>query len=106
MTLWLTVVGMGVVTYAIRLSVLVFVSHDTLPAAARDALRFLMPAVLMAIILPAVLYVGENQTFDLSIGNQRLVAAGIAAAVAWGAKNVWLTVSTGMAALWLLQWVC
>ena len=104
MTLWLTVAGMGAVTYAIRLSVLVFVSHAALPAAARDALRFLMPAVLLAIILPAVLYVGENQTFDLSIGNQRLVAACIAAGVAWGAKNVWLTVSTGMAALWLLQW--
>ena len=105
MTLWLIVAGMGAVTYAIRLSVLVFVSHDALPAAARDALRFLMPAVLVAIILPAVLYVGENQTFDLSLGNQRLAAADIAAAVAWAAKNVWLTVSTGMAALWLLQWV-
>ena len=104
MTLWLTVARMGAVTYAIRLSVLVFVSHDALPAAARDALRFLMPAVLLAIILPAVLYVGENQTFDLSIGNQRLVAACVAAAVAWTAKNVWLTVSTGMAALWLFQW--
>ena len=104
MTLWLTVAGMGAVTYAIRLSVLVFVSHDALPAAARDALRFVMPAVLLAIILPAVLYVGENQTLDLSIGNQRLAAACIAGAVAWGAKNVWLTVSTGMAALWLLQW--
>ena len=36
MTLWLTVAGMGAVTYAIRLSVLVFVSHAALPAAARD----------------------------------------------------------------------
>jgi branched-subunit amino acid transport protein len=102
--LWLTIVGMGLVTYAIRLSVLVFVSHTHLPSAARDALRFVMPAVLFAIILPAVLYVGEDRSFDLALGNQRLMAASFAAAIAWFTKSVWLTVMTGMVALWLLQW--
>ena len=104
MNLWLTVVGMGLVTYAIRLSVLVFVSHTHLPGAARDALRFVKPAVLFAIILPAVLYVGDDQSFELTLGNQRFVAACFAAAIAWFTKSVWLTVATGMAALWLLQW--
>ena len=105
MNLWLTVLGMGIVTYGVRLSVLVFVSHTSLPAGARDALRFVMPAVLFAIILPAVLYVGEDQSFHLTLGNERLLAAAFAAAVAWLSKNVWLTVTTGMPALWLLQWV-
>ena len=104
MNLWLTIVGMGLVTYAIRLSVLVFVSHRRLPGAVRDALRFVMPAVLFAIILPSVLYVGEDQSFELTFGNQRLVAACFAATIAWFTKSVWLTVATGMAALWLLQW--
>ncbi len=105
MTIWLTMLGMGAVTFAIRLSVLVFVSHRALPAAARDALRFLMPAVLPAIILPAVLYVGDDETFQLSISNERLIAASFAAAIAWLTKNVWLTVAAGMSALWLLQWI-
>jgi branched-subunit amino acid transport protein len=104
MSLWLTVLGMGIVTYGIRLSLFVFVSHTSLPRAARDALRFAMPAVLFAIILPAVLYVGEDQSFDLSLTNERLLAAAFAASVAWLSRNVWLTVVTGMAVLWLLQW--
>jgi branched-subunit amino acid transport protein len=104
MNLWLTVLGMGIVTYGIRLSLFVFVSHTALPSAARDALRFVLPAVLLAIILPAVLYVGEDQSFDLTLGNERLLAAAFAAAVAWLSRNVWLTVVTGMAVLWLLQW--
>jgi branched-subunit amino acid transport protein len=102
--LWLTIVAMGIVTYAIRLSLLVFVNHALLPQAARDALRYVMPAVLLAIILPAVLYVGEDESLSISLGNERLLAAAFAAAVAWLTRNVWLTVATGMPALWLLQW--
>ncbi len=104
MNLWLIVLAMGAVTYAIRLSVLVFVSHTVLPRTARDALRFVMPAVLFAIILPAVLYVGEDESLTITLGNERLLAATFAAAIAWLTKSVWLTVTTGMAALWLLQW--
>lgn len=103
MNLWLAVALMGAGTYAIRLSMLVFVNHERLPVAVRDALEFVMPAVLLAIILPAVLYVGDDASFELSIQNERLVAALIAGIVAWAAKNVWLTVGIGMGALWLLQ---
>ena len=101
MNLWLAIGLMGAGTYAIRLSMLVFVSHERLPGAVRDALEYVMPAVLVAIILPAVLYAGDDASFNLSIGNERLLAAG---AIAWLAKNVWLTVGGGMGALWLLQW--
>ena len=104
MNLWLVIVLMGAGTYAIRLSMLVFVRPERLPTTARDALEFVMPAVLVAIMLPAVLYTGDDASFDLSVGNERLLAAMIAGATAWLAKNVWLTVGVGMAALWLLQW--
>ena len=105
MNLWLALALMGAGTYAIRLSMLVFVSHERLPATVREALEFVMPAVLVAIILPAVLYAGDDASFDVSIGNERLLAALIAGGVAWLGKNVWLTVGIGMGALWLLQWV-
>jgi len=103
MSLWLIVAGMGLVTYAIRLSMLVFVHHGSLPALARDALRYVTPAVLTAIILPAVLYIGEQERFDAGIGNERLLAAVLAAVVAPLTANVWLTIGAGMCTLWALE---
>jgi branched-subunit amino acid transport protein len=104
MRLWIIVAAMGLVTYGIRLSVLVFVHHSALPRGARDALRFVTPAVLAAIILPAVIYTRGAGPFDATPGNERLVAALLAAAVAWATKSVWATIAVGMSALWLLQW--
>lgn len=102
-TLWAVVLAMGAITYAIRVSLLVFVHHSVLPQAARDALRFVTPAVLAAIIVPEVLYVGADDHFNAGIGNERLVAAVIAAGIAWATRNTWLTIAGGMTALWLLQ---
>ncbi len=101
MRVWLIIIAAGVVTYGIRLSMLALVHHSTLPRTARDALRFVTPAVLCAIILPAVLFVGSDQHF--SVANERVAAGLIAAAIAYLAKNVWLTIGAGMAALWVLQ---
>lgn len=103
MNLWLTAVGMGIVTYGIRLSFLVFVHHSSLPQAARDALNYLTPAILTAFIVPAVLYVDGSGEFDPWLTNERVPAALLAAAVAWGTGNAWATIGAGMAALWILQ---
>lgn len=105
MTLWLIMLGMGAATYAIRLSVLVFVHHTALPPGARDALRYVTPAVLAAIIVPAVLYAGGDGAFDAGPGNERLLAACVAAPVALVTRSAWWTIGSGMAALWLLQWL-
>lgn len=104
MNLWLIVLGMGAASLAIRLSMLVFVHHSTLPAGFRDALRFVTPAVFSAIIVAEVLYIGADDDFSAGPGNERLVAALAAAAVAWVTSNVWATIAVGMASLWLLQW--
>ena len=104
MRLWLIVIAAGIGTYGIRLSVLVFVHHSALPRTARDALRFVTPAVLTAIILPAVVYTRGAGHFDATLGNERLLAAVLAAAIAWATKSVWATIAAGMTALWLLQW--
>jgi branched-subunit amino acid transport protein len=102
--LWVIVVVAGIGTYGIRLSVLALIHHSTLPRTARKALRFVMPAVLAAIILPAVTYTAGAGHFDISPGNERVLAATLAAAVAWATRSVWATIAVGMAALWLLQW--
>ena len=105
MRLWLIVAACGAGTYGIRLSMLVFWRPSSLPAVAREALGFVTPAVLAAIIVPAVLFVGPRQDFDASWGNERLPAALVAAAVAWAWKNTWLTIGTGMGLLWVLRLV-
>jgi branched-subunit amino acid transport protein len=101
-TPWITVLVAGALTYAIRMSMLVVVHHDALPALARESLRYVTAAVLAAIILPAVLYAGDD--LDATLGNERLLAAIAAAAVAWATRSVWPTIAAGMGALWLLQW--
>jgi branched-subunit amino acid transport protein len=101
MNVWLLLIGMGLVTYAIRLSLIVLIGRVDVPPLIQRALRFVPPAVLSAIIFPELLRPGG--TLDLSPGNVRLLAGVLAAGVAWRTKNVLLTIGVGMVALWVLQ---
>lgn len=101
MTLWLIIIGMGIITYAIRLSLIVLLGRVAVPVIVQRALRFVPPAVLSAIIFPELLRPGG--ALDISPGNARLIAGVVAALVAWRTKNVILTIAVGMAALWILQ---
>lgn len=101
--IWVILFAGGALTYGIRLSMLVFVHHSALPDALRDGLRFVAPAVMAAFVLPAVVYLGDPETLDVSAGNERLIAAVLAAAVSWVTRNVYLTIVAGMGALWVLQ---
>ena len=99
--LWLTVAGMGVVTFAMRLLPIVLLERVSLPALVQRGLRFVPPAVLSAIIFPELLV--RNGALDVSFGNTRLIAGLVAALVAWRTRNVIVTIVVGMATLWLLQ---
>jgi branched-subunit amino acid transport protein len=98
---WITNVGMGVVTYAIRLSLIVLRERVEISAVVRQALDFVPPAVLSAIILPELLR--PTGSLDISFGNVRLMAGLLATLVAWRTGNVLLTLGVGMAVLWFLQ---
>ena len=95
------IVGMGVVTYAIRLSLILLLGRLKVPPLVQRALRFVPPAVLSALIFPELLLPGG--TIMLSLGNARLLAGVLAGVVAWQSKNVLLAIGAGMAALWVLQ---
>ena len=101
MTAWLIIVGMGIVTYAIRLSLIVLLGRLDVPPLVQRALRFVPPAVLSAIIFPEVLSPGG--ALDISFGNDRLIAGVLAAVVAWRTRNVFLSIAVGMVALWILS---
>lgn len=102
MTIWLIIAAAGALTFAIRASAL-FLRPDALAPVARHALRYVTPAVLAGVIVPAVMYVGDQQSFSAGPQNERLLAALLASAVAWLTRNTWLTIGSGMSALWLLQ---
>lgn len=99
----LLVAGMAAVTFAIRYPVLVLVGRIPLPEAVFRALRYVPPAVLTAIIVPAVLMPNPEGTIELSLTNAYLVAGIVSALVAWRTKSLLLTIIIGMAVMLIWQ---
>jgi branched-subunit amino acid transport protein len=103
MNIWLVMALGGALTFGMRISFIVLFGHFEIPAAVKRALRFVPPAVLSAIIAPALFM--PNNSLELSWNNYRLLAGGFAILVAWRTKNTLLTILAGMAALVILAWL-
>ncbi len=101
MNLWLVIVGMGLITFTIRLVLFVLSKRIELSKNMQMALQFVPPAVLAAIAVPEIVMPGG--LLNLSLGNARLLAGLVAIGVAWKTENVMLTVLVGMVSLWILQ---
>ena len=101
---WVVIVVVGALNYLSRLSfIAVFARIEMSPRVAR-ALRFVPAAMLTAIIVPAVVFAAPS-TSALSFTNPKLVAALIAAYIAWRTKSASVTIVAGMVALWVVQWL-
>lgn len=103
MQLWLLVVAMGLITFALRLAFVLGANHIALPNPLQRALRYAPPAVLSAIVFPEL--VTPNGVVALTPRNSRLFAGLVAAVVAWRTENVLLTIAVGMLVLWTLEWI-
>ena len=99
--LWMTILGAGAVTFALRLSFIALLGRIRIPPYLGRALRFVPAAVLTAVVVPLLFY--EDGALEVSLGNERLLAGLVAALIAWRTKNVLLTLGGGMATLWILQ---
>lgn len=97
----IAIIGMGLITYALRLSLFLLPERVILPPWLLRSLRYVPAAVLSAIILPELLL--SNGTLDVSLSNDRLLAGLVAIIVAWRVRNVFVVVAAGMVILWLLQ---
>ncbi|KTG09113.1 branched-chain amino acid ABC transporter permease [Haloprofundus marisrubri] len=113
-TVWVVVLAIGVLTFAIRFSFIALFgvldrrsgddeSDQAVPPRVAAALRYVPPAVLAALVFPAVVTV--EPTVAETLSNERLLAGGAAAAVAWRTENVLATIAVGMAVLWTLQFL-
>jgi branched-subunit amino acid transport protein len=101
MSLWLVMIGGGLLTFAIRLSFIVFLEKKKIPPIVQRALQLVPVAVFSALIFQLVFIPDEQVIF--SPLNPRLLSGLLAALVAWKTRNILLTLLVGMAVLFLLQ---
>ncbi|MEA2001036.1 MAG: AzlD domain-containing protein [Actinomycetota bacterium] len=100
--MWGAVVIIGIGTYLTRLSFVGAFGERAMPVWMERPLRYVAPAVLGAIVLPAVV-MPEGMVDFVPASNPRFLAAVIAAAVAVRVKNVGAVIAVGMGALWILD---
>lgn len=100
MTLWIIVLGMGVITFGLRVALVIGANRVHLPEVVEQALRYAPVAVLSAIVFAEVAAPQGQLLFSLE--NGRLFAGMLAVIVAWRTRNVLLTIAAGMLLFWLL----
>jgi branched-subunit amino acid transport protein len=101
--LWLTVLGMAIVTYLARASFLLLPPGVETPALLRRALRYVPAAVLTAIWAPELAL--QKDVLSLSLHNERLLAGMVAIAVAWQYRLTFATIASGLLALHFFDWL-
>lgn len=99
----LLVGGMALVTVAIRYPVIAMSGRIKLPPQFLQMLRYVPPAVLTAIVFPAVI-MPEN-TVWITHTNARLMGAIAALLVGIWRKNLLLTIVVGMLVFFIWQWL-
>lgn len=106
MNIWtlLAVLGMGMVTLALRASFLFLPPDTRLPELFERGLRYIAAAVLPALIIPDVIFSGSPAQGVLD--PLRMAAALAAGLVAWWTRSVLATLAVGLGVLLILKaWV-
>ncbi len=96
----LTIIIIGIGTFLFRFSFIYLYGKLQLPEWVHQAMRFVPPAVLSALIFPAILV--KEEVVWISPQNPRLVAGMVAIIIAWKTKNLLLTIATGLGIFWLI----
>lgn len=95
------VLSVGLVTYASRAGLIVFLADRPLPPNISRALRYVGPAVLSALTVNLIAGgQGRDGVEFVEVG-----AIGVAIVVAMLARNLIAALAAGMATLWLLLWL-
>jgi len=97
-TIWAIMLAIGLGTFSLRLSFIELLDGVAVPHAVRRALRFVPPAVLSALVVPAVL-LGSTETAPPAL-SARVLAGLVALAIACWRRSVVWTLVGGMATLW------
>ncbi len=99
MIMWGVVVAAGTATFAMRYVFIGLFGKIAVPPLLERGLRYIAPAVLAALTVPAV--VSPGGTFDP--WNVFLPAAIIGGVAAWATKSIGAAILIGLPSLWILQ---
>lgn len=99
---WLLIVLSGAITFSHRASFILLGSRLRLPPLLRRSLAYIPPAVLAAIVAPAVLADSGTSVGPFDVRQLALLGAGV---VAWRTRSLLVTFATGMALLWVLAFL-
>jgi branched-subunit amino acid transport protein len=99
LTAWVLIAGLTATSIAARGSFILFLARLEVPRPVQRGLRFVPAAVFTALLVPELAFAGGS----LSLGphNPKLVAALVAAPIAWWTRNTIATILAGMVALHL-----
>jgi branched-subunit amino acid transport protein len=103
MTIWLTILGMALATYATRVTTMLALRGEVAPWL-RRWLGYVPVAVFTALLLPPLLLRTQGETTTIALG-PALPAGVVGALVAWRTGNVLATIIAGMATFWALRWI-
>jgi branched-subunit amino acid transport protein len=101
MTMWMVVVLAGIATFSMRFVFIALFERIAVPPTLERGLRYVAPAVLAAITLPALIAPGH--IWDPV--NPFLPAAIIGGIAAWWTKSIGAAIVVGLPALWIINWV-
>lgn len=96
------ILGMFLATFSVRYVLFAIAGKVTFSEGVIKALGFVPPAVLIAIVMPAIAMPQGSLWLDWR--NPWLMAGGIAAVVAWVRKDLLTTIVVGMLSFALLRW--
>ena len=97
----LMILGMAGVTFGVRYALFALAERLRMASWIEAALKFIPPAVLSAIILPAVLL--PRGEWELSFANPYLVAAVATTAAGIATRNLLATIAIGLAAFFAFR---
>jgi branched-subunit amino acid transport protein len=104
MSATLTILGMAVITFAIKALVFILGDRIRFSATVRQALAFVPVTVLTAIIVPMIL-APHGQSLELSWRNPQLVATLVSVAICLATRHQLLTIMLGLSVFFGWQWV-
>lgn len=101
MTMWLVVIAAGIATFTMRFSFIALFGKVEVPPAMERSLRYVAPAVLAALTVPAI--VGPGGHFDP--WNAFLPAALAGGLAAWRTRSIGAGIVVGLPTLWIIEWL-
>lgn len=97
MTVFLAILITGIGTYATRAIFIVALADRALPRSVEEALEYVGPATLAALVVTLLL----DGSGNLTVGVPEASALLVAALVAWRVRNLLAVVALGMAVFWI-----